>query len=187
MTVSVTILTLLLSLSCRAQSPELSAALQYLNAVRANPGAYSGDAGADLSDIAPMPALLWNEQLAEAARRKAQDMATRRYFDHVDPDGYGMNHFIHQAGYTLNEAFLRNRSANMFESISAGTSSPRAAIINLISDGNEPVHEKAGHRLHLLGIKDFWRNCQDIGIGWASNPNAPYRTYCVVLIAKHSW
>lgn len=169
------------------QSGELAAAFQYLNSVRANPGAYSSDVGADLRDVRAMPPLVWNEQLAEAARRKAVDMASRRYFGHTDPDGYGMNHFIHQAGYNLIPAFRSEPSDNNFESISAGTATPREAIINLISDGNEPVHANAGHRLHLLGMEDFWKNCRDVGIGWATNPNAPYRTYCVVLIAKHSW
>lgn len=176
-----------LSIVCRSQSAEMAEALRYLNAVRANPGAYSSDAGADLSDIEPRPALIWNEQLAAAAKRKAQDMANRDYFDHVDPDGLGMNHHINKAGYTLIDSFLKEPSSNFFESLSAGTDTPRSAIINLISDGNEPIHANAGHRLHLLGMKDFWKNCQDIGIGWVTSPSSRYRTYCVVLIAKHSW
>jgi uncharacterized protein YkwD len=170
-----------------AQSPELTEALNYLNSVRANPDAYSGDIGVSLSGIKSMHPLVWNSNLAIAAQRKAEDMANRNYFGHVDPEGYGMNYFIQQSGYTLIPVWLDNKSNNYFESLSAGNSTPKDAIINLISDGNEPIHSKAGHRLHLLAITDFYKNCYDIGIGWAYNKKSTYKYYYCVIIAKHDW
>ena len=171
----------------RAQSPELMEALNYLNSVRANPGKFSNEIGVNLSDIKPMHALKWNSSLAAAASFKAQDMANRNYFGHVNPEGYGMNFYINKYGYSLVPSWFEQKSNNFFESISAGAESPKEAIINLIDDGGETVHLNAGHRVHLLGINDFYQPCYDIGIGWAYNANSTYKYYCCVLIAKHDW
>jgi uncharacterized protein YkwD len=170
-----------------AQSPELREALIYLNKVRAQPARFSGEIGVGLDDVLPLHALRWDSNLAAAAQYKARDMATRNYFDHVDPDGYGMNHYILKFGYALNPLWLDKKANNFFESIAAGQATPKAAIAGLINDGGEQLHENAGHRLHLLGIKDFWKPCYDIGIGWAYNEHSFYKYFCCVLIAKHDW
>ncbi|MDA0686552.1 MAG: CAP domain-containing protein [Bacteroidetes bacterium] len=170
-----------------AQSPEVLEALNYLNSVRANPGDFSSEIGVYLGDLQSKHSLNWNAQLANAAQYKAQDMANRNYFGHVNPEGYGMNHFINQYGYALNSSWLNNKSDNFFESLSAGRQSPKDAIVSLISDGGERVHLNAGHRVHLLSLKEFYDPCYDIGIGWAYNPNSTYKYYCCVLIAKHDW
>lgn len=176
-----------LSTSIQSQTPEISAAVEFLNKIRANPDAFSETIGVKLNNIPASAPLKWNDQLAIAAQQKAEDMANRNYFNHVNPEGYGMNYFIHQTGYALNEAWLKPKSQNFFESLSAGASTPVDAIIQLISDGKEPVHSKAGHRVHLLGIDDFHKGCYDIAIGWAYNENSKYKYYCCVLIAKHDW
>jgi uncharacterized protein YkwD len=170
-----------------AQSTELIEAFNYLNNVRANPGKFSDEIGVNLRGIKSIHALRWNENLAAAAQNKAEDMANRDYFDHVNPEGYGMNYFINYYGYSLNASWIEKKSSNYFESISAGARTPKEAIINLIDDGGETVHLNAGHRVHLLGLKDFYQPCYDIGIGWAYNPNSTYRYYCCVLIAKHDY
>lgn len=167
-----------------SQNIDLKKALDFLNNVRTNPNAYSSEIGVSLIDVNSTPPLRWNINLAAAAQRKAQDMADRNYMDHIDPDGFGMNYFINNAGYHLNSNWLRNKSLNNFESLSAGTSSPLESIIDLIKDEGVIGY---GHRQHLLGMVDFWKNCYDIGIGWAYNPNSTYKTYCCVLIAKHDW
>jgi hypothetical protein len=81
------------------------------------------------------------------------------------------------------DCFLKNPKENYFESISAGSDSPREGIVDLINDGNVVDHQKAGHRLHLLGISDFHSKSLDIGIGWATNPNSPYKTYLKELLS----
>ena len=60
-------------------------------------------------------------------------------------------------------------------------------IIQLLNDNNEPVHSKAEHRVHLLGIDDFFSKGVDIGIGWASDPDSEFTNYMVVVIARHNW
>jgi uncharacterized protein YkwD len=170
-----------------AQESALKEALDYLNLVRANPSMFSKEVGVSLKGVEKRPELQWNETLAKAAQTKAEDMAKNNYFGHVDKKGYGMNFYINKAGYKLSEVWLKNPKENYFESISAGSDSPREGIVDLINDGNVVDHQKAGHRLHLLGISDFHTKSLDIGIGWATNPNSPYKTYLVVLIARHDW
>jgi len=170
-----------------AQSEAIQEALTYLNRVRANPDAFSEEIGVPLHNAIPRHALKWDSRLGAAAQRKAEDMARRGYFDHVDPEGYGMNYFIQQAGYELHPLCLDDRSNNFWESIAAGSSTPVASIIQLINDGvNSTDLTYAGHRVHLLGMSDNYADCDDIGIGFAYAPNSRYRYYCVVLIAKHT-
>jgi uncharacterized protein YkwD len=170
-----------------AQESTIKAALDYLNLVRANPTQFSEEVGVSLKGVEKRPVLQWNETLAKAAQTKAEDMAKNNYFGHVDKKGYGMNFYINKAGYKLNADWLKNPKENYFESISAGSDSPREGIIDLINDDNVADHQKAGHRLHLLGISDFHAKSLDIGIGWATNPNSSYKTYLVVLVARHDW
>ena len=172
------------SINSYCQTIELQEALDFLNNVRSNPNAYSSEIGVSLIDVHPMPPLKWNKYLAVAAQRKAEDMADRNYMAHIDPDGYGMNYFIQNAGFQLNSDWLVNISMNNFESLSAGSSNPRESILNLIKDEGVIGY---GHRKHLLAIDDFWKPCYDIGIGWGYNINSYYKRYCCVLIAKHDW
>ncbi len=167
-------------------SSELKLAASYLNQIRQNPAAYSNEIGISLAGITARPQLNWNNQLAAAAQKKAQDMADRGYLGHVDPDGYGMNYFINQAGYTLIPDFLRSKSANNFESICGGTKTAKETIKCLLYDMGAN-NSSAGHRIHLLGIDNFWANCTDIGVGMGYNPNSPYKYYWCVLVAKHNF
>lgn len=45
------------------------------------------------------PPLAWNRALAEAAEQHSVDMAARRYFDHVSPDGKRVSHRVTAQGY----------------------------------------------------------------------------------------
>ena len=161
-------------------------AYNYLNAVRQNPSAYSETIGVDLSGVEPRPVLQWNEALIKAAQAKAEDMASRNYFAHVDPDGNGMNVKINSVGYDLPEEWYEDPSQNFFESLGCGTNifSGEKVIKMLIIDTNTP---SLGHRKHLLGISPFWSNCYDIGIGHAQNINSRYIHYWSILIAKHDY
>ena len=161
-------------------------AYNYLNAVRQNPSAYSEKIGVDLGDVEARPALKWNEALIKAAQAKAEDMATRNYFSHVDPDGNGMNIKINAAGYKLLKEWYENPADNFFESLGCGTniSTGESVIDMLIVDEGTP---SLGHRKHLLGIGPFRDNCYDIGIGHAQNPDSRFNHYWCILIAKHEY
>lgn len=46
-----------------------------------------------------LPALAAEPRLSEAARRHAEDMASRDFFDHTTPDGRGLGARVGEAGY----------------------------------------------------------------------------------------
>jgi uncharacterized protein YkwD len=155
-----------------------------LNKIRENPAAFA-DEMPFLAEISKKPLLKWNDTLAKVAEAKALDMATRKYVNHVDPDGYGLNYKINEAGYKLNSKWLASKELNYFESISAGAPSGEEAIRNLLLDKNVPT---LGHRKHLLGLDEWTASLYDIGIGYAGpDGNQPYMSYVCVIIAKHSW
>ena len=127
--------------------------------------------------------LVWNDTLASVAEAKAYDMANRDYFAHVDPDGYGMNHFISKSGYKLRREWTLNKSDNYFESCSANPKSGEEAIKRLVVDAGTPTF---GHRNHLLGIGEWNASLKDIGIGFVRRASgSTYNTYVCVIIAKH--
>jgi uncharacterized protein YkwD len=116
--------------------------------------------------------------LTAVARARAADMAKRRYFSHVDPDGYGPNHLIRSAGYALPEFWGGGRSANFVESIGAGYATPFAAW-----DG---WMRSTPHRTHLLAAKSFYREQTHFGVGFCFDQQSPYRSYWVVITAPPS-
>ncbi|NTS43704.1 CAP domain-containing protein [Flavisolibacter sp. BT320] len=161
---------------------EAQKAFVLLNKIRANPGAFTEEMPF-LAEIGKKPLLKWNDTLAAVAEAKALDMATRQYMAHVDPEGYGMNHFINKAGYKLNVKWLTKKEMNYFESLSAGAPDGETAIRNLIIDKNVP---SLGHRKHLLGLDEWNASLYDIGIGYARPvENSRFRSYVCVLIARH--
>jgi uncharacterized protein YkwD len=115
---------------------------------------------------------------------KAEDMARRGYFDHVDPDGRGINILLHQAGYTLEAKWIEKPSENYFESLGVNYPDARKSVFELIKDAgvNPPFH-----RYHLLGHEDFYKTCTDGAIAFVRAQGAPYKTYMVVIIAKQKW
>jgi len=113
--------------------------------------------------------------LTSVARARAADMAKRRYFSHVDPDGCGPNYLARAAGYALPSGWGNRRSDNFVESIGAGYPTPSAAW--------EAWMRSAPHRTHLLASKSFYRNQTSFGIGVCFDPHSPFRTYWVIITA----
>ena len=50
----------------------------------------------------PVGPLVWNEQLAQAAKEHTLDMARRNYFSHDSPDGRSLKDRVLNAGYNYN-------------------------------------------------------------------------------------
>jgi len=129
--------------------------------------------------------LKWNDTLAKVAENKAYDMATRNYMGHIDPDGFGMNHFINKSGFKLNPKWTIEKNANYFESLTANTYSGIESIKVLVTDKNTA---SLGHRKHLLGLDSWNSTLTDIGIGFSRRESgSTYKTYTCVIIAKHDW
>ncbi|MBS1547857.1 MAG: CAP domain-containing protein [Bacteroidetes bacterium] len=158
-------------------------AFNHLNDIRKQPVRYCQQLKFSPVQVVPRPALIWNDMLARVAEHKALDMAQRNYFAHVDPDGFGINHYLKQVGYDLDPQWLRDPKANNFESIQAGCMGGKQAIDCLIIDYGVP---SKGHRTHLLGVGDWNASLVDIGIGYVrSDSTTAYPTYTCVIIAKH--
>ncbi len=161
---------------------EARAAFEYLTKVRADMPAFSKEMGVALKEAKPVTALAWNDILASVAERKALDMATRDYYGHVTPEGIGINIMIHEAGYTLPDDFVKDKTRNYFESIASGYPTGKEVIKALILDkGNKEL----GHRKHLLGLDAWNKKHKEIGVGFARNPKSINRFYSCVIIAHH--
>lgn len=169
-----------------SKTTEVQKACSLINDIRKNPDAYSSQMGVDLSDVEARPALTWNAALAKVAQDKAEDMANNDYFSHTDLKGYGVNYYIHEAGYDIPADWYADKSDGYFENIAAGNSTAEAMVKQLIYDSGRS-HASAGHRASLLGISDWCSNCIDIGIGYSYNANSTYKHYWSVIIAKHNY
>lgn len=164
---------------------EAQQAFQLLNTIRSNPEKYYKDLHLNAKLKVTKTPLRWNDTLAKVAEAKALDMAKRNYFDHINPDGFGINYFIDQSGYKLNADWIKNKNENFFESLASGYDSGAEAIKSLIIDANDA---NKGHRDHLLGIGDWDASLVDIGIGFVKcDGGGKYQSYTCIIIAKHNW
>ena len=116
--------------------------------------------------------------LTAVAQARALDLATRRYFSHVNPDGIGPNSLVRAAGYVLPAFWGGDRSGNFIESIGAGYNSPEDAWAGWM--------KSSGHRSHLLAGKSFYRNQTRYGVGYHFDRASPFRNYWVVITAPPS-
>jgi uncharacterized protein YkwD len=163
---------------------EAQTAYQLLNAIRNNPEKYYKELHLSSKLKITKTALHWNDTLARVAEAKALDMAKRNYFEHVSPEGIGINYLVQQSGYKLNADWLKDKKENFFESLGSGYDSGAEAIKSLIIDAEEP---SKGHRDHLLGIGEWDASLVDIGIGFVRNDGGASSSYTCIIIAKHSW
>lgn len=113
--------------------------------------------------------------LTAVARARAADMAKRRYFSHVNPDGNGPNHLMRAAGYPLPAFWGTDRTRNSVESIGAGHNSADEAW--------QAWMHSDSHRTHLLATQPFFRNQTKVGIGYYHDESSPYRRYWVIITA----
>ena len=88
-----------------------------------------------------------SEKLMKTARMKSEDMATRNYYSHTDPDGYTM---------------ATNLSVD--ENIYASISTAEEAVTGWMNS--------EGHRANILNP-----NYKYIGVGYAKNSNSEYTHY----------
>jgi len=116
-----------------------------------------------------------NPVLARVARERARDMATRGYFNHVNPDGYGPNYLVRAAGYSLPDWYDKSDTANNIESIGGGYTDAHAVFQAWLSSEY--------HRIHVLGTVGFYAEQEEIGIGFYEDADSPYGTYWVFISA----
>ena len=99
------------------------------------------------------PALHLDPILSRIARERAEDMAARNYFAHVNPDGWAANALVLDAGYILPSAWGTELTKNYIESIAAGESDAADTWADWMA--SQP------HRTHLLAQIPFYQNPQN--------------------------
>jgi hypothetical protein len=124
------------------------------------------------------PFVVLDPILCKVARQKAADMASRGYYSHTTPDGYGPNWLVRQAGYTLPDYYDQSASGNNIESVNTGRASA--------SDAWNSWMDSSGHRIHLLGQNSFYADQTSVGIGFVDDPGSQWRYYWVVITAPPS-
>ena len=102
-------------------------------------------------------------------------MSGSEYFGHVNPDGYGPNYLVRQAGYPLPTWYDPAPDGNNIESIAAGYPTPDAVWNAWMTS--------PAHRNHLLGLDPFWADQIEYGIGYVYDPESDYDHYWVVITA----
>ena len=132
------------------------------NLVIANPGQHTGPMVADPT-------------LCAVAHAKAADMARRRYYAHVDPDGHGANWLVRNAGYPLPAWWGTDPAANYIESIDA--SEPTAGHAWNAWMGSP------GHKAHILASTTFYRDQTSFGVGYYYDAASPWGHYWVIITA----
>lgn len=130
------------------------------------------------SPLQKRPHMRCDPILMKVAQQRAADLAGRRYFSHVDPDGKGPNYHVIRAGYPLPATYSRDEAANGVESLSAGASGGVRTWQSWM-DGPK-------HKLHLIGEGDFYNEQSDFGIGRVIVPGSPYTFYWCFLSARRA-
>ncbi len=132
----------------------------------------------DFSTFQPRPPLSHNGFLEAAAKGHAEDMATRGFYGHANPDGKNANGRILDTAYDLNDYFGTNPTINLTENIGKGTG---AAPGNSLTTP-QGVHDTfmidlnvmgAKHRVMILGGNGF-QNMREVGVGYLHRAPSDY-------------
>ena len=121
------------------------------------------------------PSMACDPILSQVAREKAMDMAQRSYFDHTNPDGFGPNYLVRNAGYSLPSWYSNAADGNNIESIAAGYNSAGSVWTGWLNS--------EGHRAHVLAESSFWQSQTNYGVGYYYDASSPYKHYWVFLSA----
>lgn len=119
--------------------------------------------------------------LSFVARQKAQHLASRDYFSHTTPDGYGPNRAVALAGYDLPAWWGDGIADNYIESLSGGYGSATLAFNGWL--------DSPGHGAHVLaeenedGSNSFYVSQTRYGVGYFYDPDSTYKRYYVFISA----
>ena len=111
--------------------------------------------------------------LMAVAHERALDMSMRNYFGHTDPDGFGPNWHVRNAGYVLPEWYHKEPHANNIESIGGGFSNAQ--------DLMEGFKSSPGHMKHILGLSEFYQEQTNIGVGVSYHTESKYKPIWVII------
>jgi hypothetical protein len=125
------------------------------------------------ADWQERPVLMSDDRLMSAAQHRAIDMATRDYFDHVDPEGHWPNFRVRSYDYELPNHWLDD--ANNTEGIGKGFTAPEGCL--------EAMYRSDDHRPHVTGNVPFFFEHTRFGVGhWERTNESGMRIPYYVLI-----
>jgi len=160
--------------------------LELANRARRNPTAEGQRLGLDLSAYLPQPPLVMNEFLYAAAGAHSQDMATRAFFDHLNPDGVNANGRVLDSTYKLHPSFTTQRTINRTENIGVGSgnqfNNPQIVHDLFVIDAGVPNFK---HRQMILGAPGF-DDRREVGLFFRTNLASPgiYEHFCTEEFAR---
>lgn len=138
----------------QTQSAEEAQLLRELNAARAVGRTCGGQY------MPAVPAVTWNGYLAKSARAYVQDMATRGFFAHVDPDGRWPQQRAEAAGYTgwtnIGENIVGGYAVG--EMTAAWLASPDHCAALMSPEYKEvglAFMQETGHAFSTYGVQEF--------------------------------
>jgi uncharacterized protein YkwD len=114
-----------------------------------------------------------NPALVRAAQHRAESMTALGYFGHCDPNGVCANAVARAQGCRLPAHY--SLFGNNIESLIGGTGDPATAW--------QLLSASPSHAQHLLGLSDFFREQQDIGVAFVEVEGSRYTFYWVVMVA----
>lgn len=132
----------------------------------------------DFSSYAPRPAFSPNGFLSQAALAHGNDMATRGFYAHANPEGVSANGRILATMYDLAAAFGTNPAVNLTENIAKGTGSAPGNSLTTPQGVHDTFMIDAGvagtkHRQLLLGAGPYARY-REIGVSYLHRAPSDY-------------
>lgn len=112
--------------------------------------------------------------LAKVAREFVQDMSMRGFESAVNPDGFGPNYLVEQAGYALPDYYNQDADANNVGTTLAGYATVDDVFSELMSS---PFDD------HVWGKVPTYRDQSDYGVGYFFNEESNHKHYWMIIIA----
>jgi uncharacterized protein YkwD len=125
---------------------------------------------------------IWSPVLAACALGRCERMASEGWAGHVDPQGFGPNHALEQAGWQLPSYYGRkpdgseDDAANNVESLAQGGTGAVAQIWDNFM--HSPIH-----RRHILAETDFFKAQTLVGTAFVQDENSVSIFYWSVMSA----
>jgi len=144
--------------------------LELMQRARRDPVAEGNRLGLDFSQYQVRPPLSYNGFLAEAALKHSEDMASRAFYGHVNPDGDSANGRVLDTQYPLNPFFGTARDVNLTENIGVASGNrfqtPQDVHDTFMIDAGVPGTK---HRNMILGVGGHFPKMREVGIGYRTN------------------
>lgn len=120
------------------------------------------------------PELRCSPKLSRIASERARELAREGRISHFT-HGLSPNLRLRRSGYPLPREYPHG-GANQVEAIAGGYSGPEEVW--------EAFKRSERHRSHLLGEHDFFREQDEIGVGFHRLQESPHVEYWVVFVAR---